>query len=406
MYHHRRMRRTYLRLHAEHAPTTKKERVFFKSHATALMSNRMILKLAFGTVNIFVPILLYQYFGVAMLGVYILMSIIVVFLTPLSAMLLSRLGVRKMIAISIPFAAASVWVLSYAPLDQGIAGILYAVCMAIYTSLYWVPYHVDLAQHIEEKHRGLVLGWYEDMLEIVALITPLLGGILIAFFGFTDTFILVAMVCLLALIPLKYVGEVYERFSWGYFETFQRLFSARNRRLLIGYASDGAQTSVATIIWPVFIFELLHGEYIVVGLITTVSLVIILILNIFLGFWIDKVGHRRVLALGTIFSVSGWILKSLVSSPFQVFATDTYYKFGDSITRLSKNVAGYGSAAENGHYIDEYTTLAELSHRMGHIFILVLSAIILSFFGVHIVFIMTAIVASGLILFRTHMMVK
>lgn len=377
----------------------------FMYHAGALLLNRSLLKTAFGFINVFVPIFLYQKFGIQFLGIYILLCLVVVFVTPISALLLSRLGVRVLMFMSVPFAVASMLVLSL-DIDKGLMGLLFAVCMGIHTALYWVPYHVDLALQLKVSHRGVIMGWYENILEIVSILTPFIGGVLIVLTGFSDSLAFVAIICSLSVVPLYFVHEVYERFEWTYIETFRKLFSKKNRSLFLGYAADGAQTAVATILWPVFIFNVFNSEYAAVGLVTSLSMVAILMLNALMGHIADIVGSQRLIKWGVVLSSTGWIFKAFVASPFHVFVTDTYHKFGDSIVKLSRDISGYSSAAECGHYIDEYTTIAEMSFRLGKVSILILAGIVIPFFGIQAIFIVTGIITTALVVFKGHLSVK
>lgn len=377
----------------------------FLYHASGLLLNRVILKAAFGFINVFTPIILFQKFGLAMVGVYLLMHAIVIVTTPLSAMLMARVGVRPLIGISVPFAAASIAVLGL-DIEQGMQGVLFAITLGLATSLYWVPYHVDLAEELRKRHRGAVVGWYENILEFAAILTPFIGGLMIALTGIQNTALAVATLCLLAIIPVFYIEEVYERFSWGYFETFQKAFSYKHRKILLSYGADGAQMAVATIFWPIFIFFLFDERYAAVGFITSLSMVFILALNAWLGHMVDSWGHAKVLKVGTFLEVTGWFMKAFVVTPFHVFVTDTYHKFGDSVVRLSKDFASYRTMADNGHYIDEYTTLAEISFRLGKMAMLVVSAIIITWLDIRHVFIFTAVISVLFLLFKDKLIIR
>jgi MFS family permease len=377
----------------------------FIYHAGALLLNRSLLKTAFGFINVFIPIFLYQIFGIQFLGIYILMGLVVVFATPISALMLSRFGVRFLMLLSVPLAVAAVLVLS-SDMPKGMMGALFAILLGLHTALYWVPYHVDLALQLRVPHRGVITGWYENILEIVGILTPFVGGILIVLTGFQDSLTFVAIVCALSIFPLYFVHEVYERYEWGYFETFRRLFSKKNRSMVLGYAADGAQTAVATILWPVFIFAVFDDHYAAVGLVTSLSMVAILTLNALMGHVADSVGNQRLIKWGVVLSSTGWFFKAFAVTPFHVFVTDTYHKFGDSIVKLSRDITGYSSAADAGHYIDEYTTIAEMAFRVGKVIILIAAGAIIPFFGIQAVFILTGILTTALVVFKGHLSVK
>jgi hypothetical protein len=377
----------------------------FLYHASGLLLNRFILKAAFGFINVYTPIILFQKYGLAMVGVYILTHLIVILTTPLSAMLLNTLGVRPLIGASVPFAALSIALLGV-DMEPGLQGFLFALSMGLATSLYWVPYHVDLAEELRRRHRGAIIGWYENILEFAAILTPFLGGVLIVLTGIADTAFAVALLCLTALVPVFFIEEVYEKFSWGYFETFRNVFSYKYRKILISYGADGAQMAVATIFWPIFIFFVFSEKYAAVGFITSLAMVCILFLNAVLGHMVETWGHARVLKIGTFLEVSGWLLKAFVVTPFHVFVTDTYHKFGDSVVHFSKDLASYRAMADNGHYIDEYTTLAEISFRLGKIAMLIVSAIILTVLDIRYVFVFTALISICFLLFKDKLIIR
>jgi Major Facilitator Superfamily len=377
----------------------------FLYHASGLLVNRFILKAAFGFVNVFTPIILFQKFGLAMVGVYLLTHIIVILTTPLSAMLMSHIGVRPLIAASVPFAALSIALLGV-DMEQGLQGLLFAISLGLATSLYWVPYHVDLAEELRRRHRGAIVGWYENILEFAAILTPFIGGIMIVLTGIQNTAFAIALLCLTAIIPVYFIEEVYERFSWGYIETFKKVFSYKHRKILLSYGADGAQMAVATIFWPIFIFFLFNEKYAAVGFVTSLSMVFILALNAWLGHMVDTWGHAKVLKVGTFLEVTGWFMKAFVVTPFHVFVTDTYHKFGDSVVRFSKDFSSYRTMADNGHYIDEYTTLAEISFRLGKIIMLIISAVIITWLDIRHVFIFTAVVSVLFLLFKDKLIIR
>jgi hypothetical protein len=96
----------------------------FLYHASGLLLNRFILKAAFGFVNVFTPIILYQKFGLSMIGVYILLHLVVILATPVSARLLATVGVRPLIAASVPFSALSIAILGLNGVPDAVQGLL------------------------------------------------------------------------------------------------------------------------------------------------------------------------------------------------------------------------------------------------------------------------------------------
>ncbi len=365
----------------------------------ALLTNRLLFRLGFGLIGVFLPIFFYKLFDESLyilLIIYISIYVLGILWTPISSMLIGTLGVRKMLLLSVPPSALSIGALYYANAHPVIAVTIFVISISLYRALYWVPFQTDLTKYLVKGKTGANMAVYINVLQAMNAATPLIGGLLITAFGFSNIFAFAALVLFTTLIPTYFIVQVYERYAWGYFETFKHLFNKGNRGLLYAYIADGAQSVVTIVVWPIFIFEILDGNLNSIGFVTSLTIIVIMILNVVVGKFIDKIGEDKMLRYSTILATTGWIVKVFVDSAFQIFITDTYHRLGRAANRMSFDSATYEHAADNGHFVDEFTTLKEIALNIGRILmLLVVGALVFYFDNIRIVF----IIAAGATLF-------
>jgi len=67
----------------------------------------------------------------------------------------------------------------------------------------------------------------------------------------------------------------------------------------LAYLSDGSEVIVGLVIWPIFIWELLHGNYFEVGAISSLIVVATILLQLAVGKLIDKKDKKKLLIIFT-----------------------------------------------------------------------------------------------------------
>ncbi len=376
----------------------------------ALLTNRLLFRLGFGLIGVFLPIFFYQLFNsslYAVLFIYIILYTIGVFVTPISSKFLNIIGIKHLMRLAVLPAALAIAALYFADEYPVYAVAGFIIAIALYRAAYWVPYQTDLGHFLGHKDVGIHLAIYRNILQVMNAITPLIGGLLIAIFEFKNVFVFASVVLFATFIPIHFVKQVYERYAWGFIETFKHLFAHKNRALVYAYAADGAQGIISSIVWPIFIFELLNGNYASVGFITSLTTIAILLLNVVVGKFIDRAGRDKVLKYSTIFSATGWLVKVFVDSAFQIFITDTYHRIGRAANRMTFDSSTYEQAADNGHYIDEFTTLKNMSIDIGRVLMLIIVAGLVFFVGnIRVVFIIAALATVMMVFLNKRISVR
>jgi hypothetical protein len=367
----------------------------------ALYIHRVLLRIAFGIATVFTVALIYQYFDKSFLAVAIVYGAIhalVFFLTPLSSKWLRSLGIRSMILVAVP--TVTLGTIGLYNFSKGGENALYGlgafvVLMAAYKIMYWVPYQVDVSLLLDRKHRGRQVALLRNASDLVIVTTPFFGGLLISSFGFSTLYLIAIAITALAAIPIFFLKTSYESYQWGYFETIQELFKSRNRNLVFAYIGDGIQSITLSVVWPLFVFILLKEKYAALGLITALTLLVILVLRLVTGSLFDKWNKSKLIIIGAALASSGWLLKILVATPFQVFAADTYHGMGRTVNRTSVDAMTYERSAERESDGEEHTTLKEMSLAAGRVSMLALTALIVLIYGLNTAFIAALVISAG-----------
>lgn len=381
----------------------------FSHDLVVLYVGRIIMRTSFSLLGLFMPMFFFKEYGYniqVVVVIYVSLFGLVLLLTPLSARLLNIFGTRKMILISIVFATLSIGTLYFFSSGPVYATLFYIGFAAIYKVLYWVPYQVDFAYALNKTMRGRQLAVLRNMASIVLVAVPAIGGVIISVSGFKVVFLIAMVIMIFSLIPLWHMRSTYERFSWGYLETFMHLFSRKNRALFLAYSAGGVQGITSAVFWPVYIFMLLDQRFTILGIIASLTIIFIIILRTIVGRLFDTWSHKRILLLGIVMASTGWITKLFVQTPFQVFAADSYHNFGRTVNSLSFDATTYEQLADNGTYVDEYTALKEMSLAIGRIVMLLLMSVLVAYFDMRVAFLIAATVALFMFIVNRPIRVK
>jgi len=262
---------------------------------------------------------------------------------------------------------------------------------------YWLPYHIQFAQLTQKRDRGKQISLMMATSALLGIFTPIVAGVIIIHFGFSILFLIVIILLLLSGIPFRTIPPAHEKYTWSYKKTWQQFFAKKNRGLIVPLFADGAENIIGLAVWPIFIFEILNGSYLEVGAVSTFIIGATIIVQLSTGKYIDqKTQKGGVIKLSSIFYSFGWVLKIFVVTAFHIFAVGVYHSVMRIFMRTSFDTLVYEIAADQGHYIDEFTTLREITINMGKV--LTLGVVILVSFYVPIVWAFAFAAAASLVL--------
>ncbi|MFH1866959.1 MAG: MFS transporter [Patescibacteria group bacterium] len=371
----------------------------------ALYSHSLIKRVAIGTLGIFEVIFLYEVFNkqLAPVLIYFLIAYaLYFFLIPIGAHLVSQIGYRRSMRIGVLFLVGWIILMVSVALGWLPATIIFsaAIAIAVYKSLYWLPYHVELAEFTSRDNRGRYTSLVDSTVLVFGIILPIISAFIISQFGFASLMTVSLVVMLVSLIPLHLLPEVQEEYSYGYWQSFKELMTKPRERGTWAYLAEGVEDVAATIIWPIFIYLLLSGQYLQIGYVSALVILVTALLKLLVGEWSDEYGPKKLLRWGTFFTSIAWLVRVFIQTFNQIFLVGIFHNLSDATTKTAWNTLWYQKSSDQGHLIDEYTALREMALNVGRILTLLLVLVFLPFVPLTVSFILAALAVLLLNLLR------
>ncbi len=363
---------------------------------SSLFASQTIMRVAAGFFGLFLPIFLYKLFNnnfVYVAYYYLAGYFFYALFVAWGASFLNSFGFRKALQTS-AFFGALIYVTLYFTNEKNYVYLLSlnVLIVILFRISHWIPYNVDFAKFTDRRNRGKEVSLLAATINISGILTPFIAGFIIAKFGFGTLFIFGVLLYLTSYIPLITLPRTHEKFSWTYLETFQQLFSKKRRGIMLAFAADGAENVVGFIVWPIFIFNLLKGNYLQIGTISTAIIAVTVVMQLIVGKYADKKNNKeRILKIGTYLYSLGWIIKIFILTAFQIFLADAYHKLMRIFTRTSFDALTFEIAADEGHFVDEFSVLHEISISLGRTLMLIIIIIASTFLSLNWTFVLAAI---------------
>ncbi len=349
------------------------------------ISKRLIQGAATAILGIFVPIFLYETSGNQFYivgGYYALLSFLyAIFLVP-GMYAANRIGFSRSLVLGGIFSVCIYGTMFFLT-PENIWTMLWPLTIAIvaFRVFHWVPFHVDFTLFTKAGERGKQVSLSFATIAFMGVIGPILAGFIISHAGGYDALFGTAVVLLgLATISYAFVPETTTRFEWGYLETWKKLFSRDMRGVVVGEFANGAETVVNTLVWPIFLYEILNGDVFEIGAVSTVVVGATIVVQLFMGRHLDKGpdSKEKTLRVGSSLYALGWIFKMFVLSAAHVFFVGLYHNIVKIFTKTPFSAILYDMSAEQGEYVDEFTVLREIASHVGRaISLVVISALAL-----------------------------
>ncbi|OHA84026.1 MAG: hypothetical protein A2937_02430 [Candidatus Yonathbacteria bacterium RIFCSPLOWO2_01_FULL_47_33b] len=381
----------------EHSLTDKEKRRGF----LGLYLGRVITTISTALLGIFLPIFLYELFERnihAVLAYYFIAGLVYMLLVAKGAQFLNKFGFRKALVVG-TIAAAAVNVGYYFLTKENVLFIMPLIIflLVVFRMLFWIPYHVDFALFTRKGNRGRQIGFLLATLTLLGVAGPMIAGYIITNYGISILFTISIIVFLLGVIPFSFIPRTNEKFSWDYARSWREVFEKKNRAVVLGNIALGAEETIGVIVWPIFIFLLLDGDYFKVGALSSFIAGATVLMQFSLGHYLDRIGNKKhVLRIGSILYALGWIVKIFVVTAFQVFIAGLYHKFAKIFTDTSFDAIFYELAADQGHYIDEFTVLSEIAVQIGRVVSIVAVGVMALYMSIEWTFVIGALAALSL----------
>ncbi|MFH1405289.1 MAG: MFS transporter [Patescibacteria group bacterium] len=376
------------------------------AHDSAIPSltiNRLVKGIGVAMISLFLPIFLYEFFDFSIHWVlfwFLLVHLVKIpFYVP-AAKLFSKIGLKMSMlfgTLALALFLVCFYLLSSgSSIDQNILLGSTIIILIVHTTLYWCPFHIDFATFSKRERRGRDVSFFYAFQMLIAVIAPLVGGLLIVRYGHNINFLVGLFFVVMSLIPLAYIPKTKVKYEFGFIETFKKMFDKRYCNMSYAMMANGAEELTSFSVWPIFLYVVFEGEYLEIGAFAAIIIVISFLLHLFVGKMTDKKSKRGLVHTATWIYSLGWLAKSVVDSVIGVFVASTFHSFGGILLNTPRDALIYEQAADAGHYIDEYTIIKEISLSIGRVLMMGLLIVITCYFSIPVAFVIAAIVSLGM----------
>ncbi len=304
-----------------------KQRTFFPSHLPRelkeLYLTMTMLNFALAAGMLFEPIYLYTIgFSLSQIMLYYFaVYVLYFFLMPLGGKFVKWKGFEHGIAFGSFFLILYFLCLLHIPSSPLFVGL--AVCtLACQKMFFWPGYHADFAFFSQSEERGREVGIVAIFDAFSYVIGPILGGLLIGFFGFAGLFTVMCIMILLSNVPIMTTRESFKPSSISYAEPYNALLRSENRSYLLAYMGYGEEL-VLLAVWPIFVY-VTFGNFVETGAAITFSTLITSLTILYIGRLTDKADHKKILRISSVFVTLSWIMRFFISSKGGVIFSDFF----------------------------------------------------------------------------------
>lgn len=362
------------------------KRLNLREEVNEVFLHTFVKGLGLSLISIFIPLYLIQSAGFTILQVgmfYFFYYITDLLVTIPCYHVSSKIGYKKVALLSAPFLVAYYFLLKSfsTPLPLYMATVIGATGK----SLYWAGMNPETAMSTHEDKRDSEVGIFYSMPTLASIISPLMGGVIVAAFSYNMLFILTGVLLGSSFIPLFFSKEhskgletdLTDFFSWNYIEDF------------LTYFFNGAESIGKRLLWPLFLVLIIEGA-VDIGVAGSLKSLGAAFTSIAIGRITDDDNRPRVIASGVLISVLMFFALYSVTDPL----TATVLSFVFGLGRTAVTMSAFEKALENAEKEDylEYFAFRGTALNLGRLSMLGL--IVISYYMTQSL--LTSVVAMNL----------
>jgi MFS family permease len=281
---------------------------------------------------------------VAVLLYYLLVFFIKFIVLNMSEDLSRKIGYKKVAKLSgIPF-FIFIFLIIYSS-HYPVLFVLAAISWGIHSGLFWWGYHGYFIKSGSRDHYGESIGEARFLETLAIILSPLLGGVVAGYLGFTSLFILSAVFMLISMLFLGNKHEKKQTLDVSFNEVFRAI--AKNKSVSLAYIGTGGEAIINSVLWPLFLY-LFFGELISIGSVVSVASLLAAFFAIIAGKWVDDRGERGLIAVGAPLIFMSWVMKAFFWSTPSFILSDGIWNFSERMVVLPLNALTYKKAFDGG----------------------------------------------------------
>lgn len=265
-----------------------------------------------------------------------------------------------------------------------------AIFDGLQLALYWTAFHIYFAQLTDDGNQGKEMSFNASLAAVAAIGGPAFGGLIIAYFGFSSVFILIAILMVIATIPLRHLPKQNDKVLVDIMQTLKAISPKKELWSMLSYTGIGVSQITTSIFWPIFVLPIMVGLT-GIGLMGSIIGLFGSISALTVGFLVDRFGARKVLNFVSPLDSLFGLLRMFVTSAIQVFGVSAVASALTESQFLSVDSIAYSRGRHSN--LVAIIIQREVGLSVGR-FIFLLALGILFWFGLplEMVFVVTALV--------------
>jgi len=298
-----------------------------------------LLNISLSIITLFVPIYLISDLGYSIQAVllfYLLYEIGFIFFVPFSGKAVHFLGVKKTIALQLPFLALYYIVLQN--LSGNFAADLWLLVPVLLVRAFFrsnanVGVDVFMAKHVLKKKAGKMLAWLRILMIISTIISPLVGGLITYYYGFDSLFWFAIGLCILSGIPLLLTPDEHFDIKYKPQELFSFLTHKVDKHYIVSEAGNILPDTLMWIMWPLFLFFAIKNT-VNMGLLVSASALVSIGVAFYIGKKIANTKPEGLIRNGVRASSVFFFLRAVSINPVFIAFIDACNKIVEPIFRI------------------------------------------------------------------------
>jgi len=284
----------------------------------------LLYSFASSLILIFEPIFFYtEGFSLSAIALYFAAHYAVyLFLLPWGAMFAGKFGLERSLSVSMPMFVVYFLILASIPKVPELFYVSWII-LAVFKTFFWPAYHAEISKFGDDKNRGTEISWFYAVNRGTGILGPVVGGLVVVTFGFSILFVVTAGLALLAVVSLLRTKERVKPRDIEYSDPW-KIMGRRDVTLHWGMIGWGSHF-INVVYWPIFMYIVLGAAH-VLGLIASLSVLLMTVLGFFVGEMSDRMSRKKVLRLHLPFYALGCMLRPIGTSLASVLLIDLLAK--------------------------------------------------------------------------------
>ncbi len=338
----------------------------------AVYAMHLIDALGFSLIGIFIPVFIlsqgYEFQDI--IYFYIVHNIFLLATVVIAIIAGKRIGLQLLLVARLPFLFLYfLALLSWESLQ--FSYFLIAILSGIQAALYWMPFNIIFTRESKPKDMGKFVSRLIAYPQIVGIVGPLIGAVLIKFFGFRFLFAFAFLIIIFSVLPIFQIDIKKVKYDLN-FKKGLKLFR-KYKKYMIAELFDNFGGETEGIIWPVFVFLTL-GSIMSIGFIGALVSVGSIIFTLLVGKWIDKGDYKFYMKIGALSLLAVWLVRFIADNSLAYYLTTVVSGFCLSLL-VVPYVAKMTKIAKK-EVVDEFIIFREFFFFLGRM-ILFMTALVL-----------------------------